>query len=221
MCAVAFFAAAGCGHAHAARNDTPPGAGQTEVDTKGKPIWWRGALNTNGDIDWYRFELAESGLLNLAFQKPAGKEFFCSLYGGDGTGAPIATVPAGEIGETFGGYTPVTLEKGTYFLKIWGASGHYCADKDEKYQYVLTMAKKGGSGGGQQQPQREGHTPQPSQEQQTPQPSQERQTPQPAGELTEDQAKALIESLSREERDPTHLLREEGPPPKVDVERDW
>ena len=230
IAAVLVCAASVTPRAHAAKNDVPSGAGRTEVDTKGTPIWWQGMLHKDGDVDWYRFDSEEPGMLNLAFEKPAGKEFFCSLFSEGDTRTPIIAVPPGEVGKKFNGYTAVKLGRGTYFLKIWGSPGHFSKKQDEKYQYALTVPMGGGTGGGanQQQPQQEHETPQPQQAQPTPQVTQAPQArqegqpvPKAGGELTEDQARALIEALEREERDPTHLLQIEGAPAETHADKDW
>jgi Ca-activated chloride channel family protein len=43
----------------------------------------------------------------------------------------------------------------------------------------------------------------------------------PGGDMSEQEARQIVESLDREERDPTRLLRIEGAPPQTHADKDW
>ncbi len=128
------------------QNDLPGGAQEATVSKPGtRPVWWEGSLNNYGDVDWYWFELKKPITLELAFEKPAHRQFFCRLYSADNTENPIGEAVVSIRGEVFAGYESIPLEPGKYYLKIWGEGGDFSRKKDETYKYALAELPSGKS----------------------------------------------------------------------------
>jgi hypothetical protein len=187
----------------AGQNDVPAGAAQVDVSPQGKPIWWVGTLYKDGDVDWYWFEVKNPLKLYAAFEKPADRSFFCSLYSEQNTANPLLDVLASNRGEEFAGYSSRDLAPGKYYLKIWGGPGEFSALETDSYYYALSEPPPDAT---KDMKDKLSKTPAPQ--------------PQP-DEMNKDEAERMLDALKSEEEEQRQEKIQEKPSDLPEVLKDW
>ena len=95
--------------------------------------------------------------------------------------------------------------------------------KDQKDQKNKDQEKKDQEKKEQEKKDQEQKEPEQAKQEEKPagETAQAEKSEQPDKDLSEQQARQLIESLEREERDPTHFMKAEGSPQPTDIDKDW
>jgi hypothetical protein len=106
---------------------------ETPIEASGPLVsgtTYNSKICSGADLDWYKINISDTGIISLTMDIPSGKDYEMELY--DSALNPIAGA-GGGIGETeiinyAASYT------GNYFIKIWSFDGNY----DKNLFYNLT-----------------------------------------------------------------------------------
>ena len=90
-----------------------------------------GNINNPEDMDYFKFTINENSFVNINLERPSGSDYFMRVFRGVGDTNEITN---SSIITLFGQDFSSNLTSGTYYVKIYSASGGYSANK-----YTLTI----------------------------------------------------------------------------------